>query len=162
MGRIRNVSGERLEVPAMGARVILPNQVVEVSDDDVYSYTQQTTTWAPADVDTTTLHDEDEARYVRLLEQTDDPVAPSGNASRDEWVTYVVAARLASEGELEGLGRDAIRDQYGPAASGQPVDAEPAPVGPTQPTNLATPDSAPEGVDHTPETTIDTDGSVTA
>lgn len=42
--------------------------------------------------------------------ETTDP--PAGSASREEWVDYAVTQQGASEDELEGLGRNAIRDRY--------------------------------------------------
>lgn len=48
MAKIRNVSGEDRIVPGLGGRLVLDGAVVDVPDDDTYSYTVQAL-WAPVD-----------------------------------------------------------------------------------------------------------------
>lgn len=48
MAKIKNETGEDRILPWLGDRLVLAGQVVEVSDDDVYAYTQQDG-WKPAD-----------------------------------------------------------------------------------------------------------------
>ena len=40
------------------------------------------------------------------------PEQPKGNASRDEWVDHALATG-ASEGDVEGLSRNELREQFG-------------------------------------------------
>ena len=122
MAKIRNISGEARVVPSLGDRLVLPNQVVEVLDDDAYGFTQQTTVWAAADTATEELSESAEAEYQERLEESLRPPQPpeevvlhqpAGNASREEWVAYVTAAGLATADDLGDMGRDAIRGTYG-------------------------------------------------
>lgn len=45
MAKIKNVSGEDRIVPALGHRLVLAGQVIEVPDDAAESYTCQVPTW---------------------------------------------------------------------------------------------------------------------
>lgn len=124
MGNIRNVSGQALFVPGFG---ILDDQdVAEVPDDTVYAYTASAN-FEPVGSSTEALHQAgatEEAERV-AAEQAERGVAPAGdvdessleqpagNAAREEWARYVVTAGLATAEELEGLGRDQIRDKFG-------------------------------------------------
>ena len=92
MAKIRNVSGQDLLVPWLGNRLVFAGQVVDV--EDAHPYTVQASTWAPAD---------DDARSQTF---------PARNASRDEWAAFVVSTGRATEDELDGMGRDQIRDTY--------------------------------------------------
>ena len=49
----------------------------------------------------------------------DDAEPPAGNASRDEWAAYVVDVLKVDPVEIEGLGRNELRDRYG-----APMDTE--------------------------------------
>lgn len=49
----------------------------------------------------------------------DPPEVPAGNASRDEWAAYVVDVLKVDPAEIEGLGRNELRDRYG-----APMDTE--------------------------------------
>lgn len=117
MAKIRNASGEdRTLSAAAGGRLVLAGAVIDVPDEDVYGYTQQSI-WEPVDDDAQAAHDEAHAAYEAALrvdlglpEPAQDQ--PAGNASREEWAAFVVTAGLASEDEISGLGRDEIRDTY--------------------------------------------------
>lgn len=140
MAKIRNAFGEhRTLSAAAGGRLVLKDAVIEVKPEEVYGYTQQAG-WEPVDDEAQTAHDEaheaytahDEAHeaYVEAIaaeyppapdevslddgdgNQGNDPEQPNGNASRDEWAEYVVSRGLATADELDGLGRDQIRDTY--------------------------------------------------
>lgn len=50
VGSIQNISGENRELRSIGSsRLVLADQVIEIPLDQVTSYTQQETTWAPYD-----------------------------------------------------------------------------------------------------------------
>ena len=49
MAKIKNVMGEDVEVPALGGRLVMAGQVVEVDDAAVYGFTCQASNWEPAD-----------------------------------------------------------------------------------------------------------------
>lgn len=100
MAMIRNVSGEARAVPWEG-RIVDDGEVLAVPVEDVWAYTQQAGVWEPADEAAQAVHDE--AGTSR----------PRGNASREEWVRWVVAKGLAAEQDLENLTRDELRDTYG-------------------------------------------------
>ena len=112
MSKIRNVSGQDLSVPWLGDRLVVAGQVVDVPAEDVYAYTQQAG-WDPADDEAQTLHaaGEEHAEEIEAV-VSGEAEEPSGNASREEWATYVVAKGLATEEQLEGLNRNQIRDTY--------------------------------------------------
>jgi hypothetical protein len=57
MAKIKNVSGEDLNVPGLGGRLVLDGAVIEVPDEDTYSYTCQESNWAPADKGATKAHE---------------------------------------------------------------------------------------------------------
>lgn len=57
MAKIKNVSGEDRLVPGLGGRLVVAGAVVEVPDEDTYSYTCQTTNWSPADKAAEKAHD---------------------------------------------------------------------------------------------------------
>lgn len=57
MAKIKNVSGEDRLVPGLGGRLVLAGAVVEVPDEDAYSYTCQESNWAPADKAAKQAHD---------------------------------------------------------------------------------------------------------
>ena len=118
MAKVKNISGEDRTVPGLGGRLVLAGQVVEVPDDEVYAYTQQTSTWAPADEPAKAKHAEEWAVYHEVAELEGNleqpPQPPAGNAGRDEWVAYVLAAGLATPDAVDGMGRDELRDTYGP------------------------------------------------
>ena len=59
MAKIKNQSGDDLILPWLGDRLVLAGQVVEVPDDDVYAYTQQSC-WDPSDKDAKAIHGEAE------------------------------------------------------------------------------------------------------
>lgn len=112
--KIKNVSGEDLLVPWLGHRLVSKGQVVEVEEEQVYNFTQQSI-WEPADEDAQNVHDEAEKVYAPLAEAlAGEPLeVPARNATREAWATYVVAAGLAPDLEsLDGKGRDQIRDEF--------------------------------------------------
>lgn len=61
MAKIRNVSGQSLDVPALGGRAVADHEVVEVPDEDVFSFTASPSVWAPSGKDAQALHDKAEA-----------------------------------------------------------------------------------------------------
>lgn len=70
MAKIKNVSGVDLVVPALGGRLVLAGQVVEVPDGLVYGFTQQSI-WDCADEASRAADMEGEADYQgRLAAQT--------------------------------------------------------------------------------------------
>lgn len=99
MAMIRNVSGEPRDVPWEG-KTVDDGEVLTVPVEDVWAYTQQDI-WEPADDVAQAAHDEAGARR------------PRGNATREEWLRWVVAKGLAAEGDVEDLTRDQLRDTYG-------------------------------------------------
>lgn len=116
-GKIRNVSGESRSIGHAGGRLVLKGATLDVPLEEVYGYTQQDSIWEPADADAQSAHDEAHADYQRRLAEDlgladPEPEQPAGNASRDDWAGYVLAAGLATEDDLEGLNRDQIRDTY--------------------------------------------------
>lgn len=61
MAKIRNVSGLALDVPRpFGYQHVAEGEVIEVGDDELYSYTLQSTTWAPSGKDAQALHEKAE------------------------------------------------------------------------------------------------------
>ncbi len=61
MAKIRNSSGQALDVPRpFGYAYVGAGEVLEVADDEVWSYTQQAATWAPSGKETQALHDKAE------------------------------------------------------------------------------------------------------
>lgn len=76
MAKIKNVSGEDRVVPALGGRLVVAGGVVEVSDADVYGYTQQDV-WEPVDDAAQDAHDKADQAYQAL-------VAPVVTAAVDE------------------------------------------------------------------------------
>lgn len=139
MATIRNKSGIDLIVPWLGDRLVLSGQRVEVPDEDVYAYTQQEATWEAVDDSAKSLTDEGAAQAEAAANGTATTAAaepPPGNASRDEWAAYVTGRGLATPDELEGRGRDSLRDEYGPPDAPAPrrrgrqpePEAEAAPV----------------------------------
>lgn len=147
MAKIQNVSGDDRTVPSLGGRLVLADQIVEVPDDAVYGFTQQTDVWAPAGEGAQEAHDAGHAAYLerRSAElggvEVDDNgapippaplVEPAGNAKRDEWADYVVRAGLADEETAAGLNRDELRalvpdddtDQTGDQAPGDDTSTD--------------------------------------
>jgi hypothetical protein len=47
VAKVKNVSGEARTVPAMGGRLVLEGQVLEVPDELVETFTDQESVWAP-------------------------------------------------------------------------------------------------------------------
>ena len=75
MAKIRNSSGQALDVPRpFGYAYVGAGEVLEVADDEVWSYTQQTATWAPSGKETQTLHDKAEKKHSNP-EPDPEPVA---------------------------------------------------------------------------------------
>lgn len=114
VGRIKLIAGED-RVDGTTSRLVTDGQVIEVPEEQVYSYTQQVEVWEPADDETQRIHDDAHAEYLERTRPATPPgelAAPAGNASREEWANYVLDAGLATEEDLEGKGRDEIRDTY--------------------------------------------------
>lgn len=139
MGNVRNVSDEDRFPAELGGRLVMPGQVVEVPDDSVYGYTCQDA-WDAADKATQAIADKQEAANAEAnTPATPEPSAepdseqddeqPSGNASRDDWAAWVIAKGLATEEDLEGRGRDEIRDQYRDAEPDSEQDDDVTPAG---------------------------------
>lgn len=112
MARIKNEYGEDRIVPSLGDRLVLAGEVVEVPDEAVYGFTCQAG-WSPADTDAREADTaaDNEAAEVAVVE-SGDAEEPAGNAGRDAWVAWVVGKGLATEEDLDGKGRDEIRDTY--------------------------------------------------
>lgn len=129
MGNVRNVSGEDRFPAELGGRLVMPGQVVEVPDDSVYGYTCQDA-WEPADEETAAVAGEQEAANAAAnpvpdpdiepepvdVDDYDDTAPPAGNATRDEWVVWAVTVKKVDVAVLKDMGRDEIRDTYGPAS----------------------------------------------
>jgi hypothetical protein len=120
VAKVKNISGEPRIVPALGGRMVLPGQEVEVAEDVVYAFTCQTSTRAPVGSEAQAAHDEGDEQYRERLEDEVGPEAvvildpPAGNASRDTWAEWAVAAGLATPDDVADLSRDDIRTTYGP------------------------------------------------
>lgn len=56
MAKVKNISGEDLEIPSMGGRLVVAGQVIEVDADAVYGLTCQPATWEPADAEAKKAH----------------------------------------------------------------------------------------------------------
>lgn len=56
MAKVKNISGEDRTVPALGDRLVLDGQTVDVEPAAVYGYTCQTATWEPADAEAKKAH----------------------------------------------------------------------------------------------------------
>lgn len=123
MSKIKNITGEDRIALLEGAgsgRLVLKGQEIDVPDERVTTYTQLEGSWAPADDRARELHQQmlDElAEWIAATEPPAELEEPAGNASRDEWAAYVLAAGLATEDDLNDaeskpLGRDQIRDTY--------------------------------------------------
>lgn len=50
MPKIKNISGEDLVVPALGNRLVLSGQVIDVDEADVEGYVCQESTWRLDDI----------------------------------------------------------------------------------------------------------------
>lgn len=116
MPKVKNVSGEDVVVPSLGSRLVLAGQVVDVPAEDVYSYTQ-TSLWDAADTAAERAHKAAHEDYQRRagFEPTPDevPEPPAKSASREEWAAYVIGSGHATAEQIDGLGRDELRDTYG-------------------------------------------------
>lgn len=108
--KVKNISGEDRIVQG---RLVLKGAVLEVEPDEVWSYTQQEPNWAPADKDAQAIHDHEYATAHAVEEALAEDECPAGNASRDVWAAYVLAAELATEDDIKDMTRDEIRDTYG-------------------------------------------------
>lgn len=124
MSTIKNVSGQDLMLPWLNERLVLAGEVVEVPEEHVYAYTCQTETWAPVDDDAKALH-ESGVEAFETTRRAEEPLAePAGNATTEAWAAWVVAAGLATAEEVDGMGRNELREAYGTPAPGQdPADA---------------------------------------
>lgn len=60
MGKIKYIGDEDRTLPGLGHRLVVPGQVVEVDDADVYGYTCQSI-WEPADPAAKKAHKEAES-----------------------------------------------------------------------------------------------------
>jgi hypothetical protein len=56
VAKVKNIEDEAHTVPALGGRLVLPGQVVEVPVEDVYGYTQQADRWEPHDAAAKKVH----------------------------------------------------------------------------------------------------------
>lgn len=54
--QIKLIAGEERIVPALGNRLVLNGQKVDVTADQVYGFTCQTTVWEPADAEAKKVH----------------------------------------------------------------------------------------------------------
>ncbi|MFC6045738.1 hypothetical protein ACFP8W_06950 [Nocardioides hankookensis] len=122
-GKIKNITGEELIALLEGGpagRLVHKGQTIDVPVERVTMYTQAESSWEPADDVARELHQDmlDElAEWLQALEPDAPVEEPGGNAGREVWAKYVVAAGLATEDDLvdnedKPLGRDQIRDTY--------------------------------------------------
>lgn len=117
MTGVRNTTGEHRTAKG---RLVLDGAVLEVEADEVYGFTCQPhwsgdperRNWVPADDEAQAIHDEADALANAVEEALAEHEPPAGNASRDVWAAWVVAAGLATEDEIDGMGRDELRDTY--------------------------------------------------
>lgn len=72
MARIKNTSGQDRLVPWLGGRLVVAGAVVDVPEEDVAAYTQQSGTWEPADKATQKIHDAALSPAVEAVETTTD------------------------------------------------------------------------------------------
>lgn len=107
--KVKNISGEDRIVQG---RLVLRGAVLDVEPDEVWSYTCQEPNWAPADDEAQAVHDDAYATAHAVEEALAEDERPAGNASRDVWAAYVLAAGLATEDEITDLTRDQLRDTY--------------------------------------------------
>lgn len=108
MAKYKNVSGGDLIVPTLtGSRLVVAGAVLD--DTEVGGHLNQPGVWEPADDEAQASWDAAHAVEEALAEDAQ----PAGNASREVWAGYVLAAGLASEDEIEDMGRDDLRDTYG-------------------------------------------------
>ena len=110
MAKVKNISGDDRLVQG---RLVLAGAVLEVPADEVWSYTCQEANWAPADEEATAVHDEAYAVAHAVEEALEEHEPPAGNASREVWAQYVLAAGLATEDDITDMSRDELRDTYG-------------------------------------------------
>lgn len=113
MAKIKNVSGSDRIAGAPLGRLVLAGADLEVPASEVYTYTCQEPNWAPADDEARAAHDEADAIANAVEEALDEDRHPAGNASRDVWAEYVLAAELAAEDDIKDMSRDQLRDTYG-------------------------------------------------
>lgn len=58
MAKVRNVSGQALDVPRpFGYRLVEAGDVMDVADDELFGYSQQVGTWAPSGKESQAVHD---------------------------------------------------------------------------------------------------------
>lgn len=81
MPKIRNVSGEDRIVPALGGRLVVAGQVVDVPADEVFGFTQQSI-WEAADADAQAVHDDADA--ARNPQPQPEPKRAKKSASAQE------------------------------------------------------------------------------
>ena len=107
MPKIKNVTGEDRTLPWLNDRLVLAGQEIEVSDADVYSYTQQVG-WDPADDDAEAITDKLAKTDAKVAEARASNEKPPGNASREDWAAYAVSKGVDPAART----RDEIRDLF--------------------------------------------------
>ena len=110
MAKVKNISGEDRIVQG---RLVLAGAVLEVPADEVWSYTCQEPNWAPADDKAQAIHDDVYATHHAVEEALGEDGRPAGNAKREVWAEWVLAAGLATEDDITDMSRDQLRDTYG-------------------------------------------------
>lgn len=110
MAKVKNVSGDDRIAKSL---LVMRDADLEVSVDEVWSYTCQESNWAPADDEAQAAHDEAYAVAHAVEEALGENEPPAGNASREVWAAYVLAADLATEDDIKDMTRDELRDNYG-------------------------------------------------
>ena len=118
MAKVKNTTGEHRTAKG---RLVLDGAELEVEADEVYGFTCQPhwsgdperRNWVPADAEAQAIHDEAEALANAVDEALAEDEPPAGNASRDVWAAWVLAAHPGvSEDDIKDMGRDELRDTY--------------------------------------------------
>lgn len=81
MPKIKNVSGRDLIVPALGGRLVIAGQVVEVADGDVYGFTCQAPNWEPADESAKKTHNRAHRAEQKAAQPEPEPPAQAPDES---------------------------------------------------------------------------------
>lgn len=120
MAKVQNVSGSDRIV---GERLVVEGATLECERHEVWSYTcsgidaagEQVAppVWAPFDDEAKAVHEAEVAALVEAAAEPPELAKPAGNAAREVWAEYVIAAGLAVEDDITDMSRDQLRDTYG-------------------------------------------------
>lgn len=112
MAKIKNVSGEHRYVPALGGRLVMKGQEVDLPEGaEVFGYTCQTETWAPADEEAQAAHDAATAEPDDLTKLTKPQlveyasvhdIAIDASAKKAEILDAILAAETTNDPALGG------------------------------------------------------------